>query len=318
MRIAMVVKPFTDANLRLAAQIGVTDVVIRYPGPRPEDLAPVQKQVEAAGMKVSVIEGYLPMERTVLGQPGRDEEIEEVSTLLRTMGQSGVEVLCYNWMSILDATRTSFALADRGGALVSGFDVDELAGDDLATSTTVARSEEQFWDSLAYFLRRVLPVAEEAGVKLAMHPDDPPGLERLHGQPRMMGRVDQFERLTRLVPSEANGVCFCQGCFAEMGVDVPAAIRRLGPSIHYVHFRDVVGCTPRFRETFHDCGQTDMAVAMRVYRDIGYSGVMRPDHVPLLEGETVPADGYSMLGRLFAVGYMRGLMQAVASEPRVP
>jgi len=106
-------------------------------------------------------------------------------------------------------------------------------------------------------------------------------------------------------------MCFCQGTFAEMGVDIPSAIRRLGRHINYVHFRDVEGAVPSFRETFHDNGKTNMFAAMQAYKEVGYAGPMRPDHVPTLEGESNEYPGYHMLGRLFAVGYMRGLMHAV-------
>jgi mannonate dehydratase len=153
----------------------------------------------------------------------------------------------------------------------------------------------------------VLPTAEACGVTLVMHPDDPP-LPEFLGRARIMNSVESFERLVRLVPSPANAICFCQGTFAEMGEDIPAAIRRLGPHIRYVHFRDVRGTRERFVETFHDNGPTDMAAAMRAYREIGFDGPMRPDHVPQLAGEEDGPPGYTMLGRLFAFGYMRGLM----------
>ncbi|MCA9041185.1 MAG: mannonate dehydratase, partial [Planctomycetaceae bacterium] len=111
-------------------------------------------------------------------------------------------------------------------------------------------------------------------------------------------------------PSPANKICFCQGTFAEMGVDIPTAIRRLGPHIRYVHFRDIIGTREDFTETFHDDGQTDMPAAMRAYQEIGFTGPLRPDHVPQLIGEETGDPGYTMLGRLFAYGYIRGLMQA--------
>jgi mannonate dehydratase len=147
-------------------------------------------------------------------------------------------------------------------------------------------------------------------VVLAMHPDDPP-LSSLLGKPRIMHSVESFERLVQLAPSPSNAICFCQGSFASMNVDIPATIRRLGPWIRYVHFRDVRGTPQDFAETFHDNGPTDMAAAMRAYQEIGFAGAMRPDHVPQLLGEDDGEPGYTMLGRLFAWGYMRGLMQAV-------
>jgi mannonate dehydratase len=145
-----------------------------------------------------------------------------------------------------------------------------------------------------------------------MHPDDPP-LRELAGKARIMNSVENFERLVHLVPSPSNAICFCQGTFAEMGIDVSAAIRRLRSAIRYVHFRDVRGTADSFTETFHDNGPTDMVAAMRAYRDIGFEGPIRPDHVPQLAGEDDGEPGYTMQGRLFAFGYLRALMQA--TEP---
>jgi mannonate dehydratase len=123
-----------------------------------------------------------------------------------------------------------------------------------------------------------------------------------------MHTVGNFERLMKLAESPFHTICFCQGSFATMNADIPATIRRLGRHISYVHFRDVRGTPENFAETFHDNGPTDMAAAMRAYRDIGFAGPMRPDHVPQLHGEDDGEPGYTTLGRLFAWGYMRGLM----------
>jgi len=308
MRIALVLTPFSDENLRLAAQIGVDDVVTRYPGLDYGELAALRDRVEGFGLRLSVVEGYVPMGRIKLGRPDRDEEIEDVKTLIRNMGRAGLTVLCYNFMAGTDWSRTSFAVPDRGGSLVSGFDVDRA--DELPIDDVPPLTEQQMWDHLEYFLRRVVPVAEEAGVKLALHPDDPP-LSPLRGVTRIMTSVAAFERLVDLVPSPSNGIGFCQGCFLEMGADLPATIRKFGKHIHYVHFRDVCGTVTKFRETWHDAGPTDMLEAMRTYQKIGFDGPMRPDHVPQLEGESSGEPGYTMLGRLWAVGYMRGLMDAL-------
>jgi mannonate dehydratase len=148
---------------------------------------------------------------------------------------------------------------------------------------------------------------------MAMHPDDPP-LPSFMGKARIMNSVEGFERLVRLVPSERNAICFCLGTFATMGVDIPATIRRLGRHIRYVHFRDARGTAEDFVETFHDNGPTDMAGAMRALREVGFAGPMRPDHVPQLAGEEDGEPGYTMFGRLFAFGYIRGLLHA--TQPR--
>lgn len=319
MRLATVLTPMSDENLRLAAQCGVTDVVHRYPGADPAVLRAAKERIASFGMSLSVVEGYLPIENIKLGcDDGR--ELELLKALVRHMAELDVRLLCYNFMAGTDWVRTRLDAPERGGAKVTAFD---LAAADAAVrlgyKPADARSDElarqltpaKLWDNLERLLNGLLPVAEACGVTLAMHPDDPP-LPALLGKPRILHTVEAFERLVRLAPSPANAVCFCQGTFAATGVDVPAAIRRLGPHIQYVHFRDVRGTAASFAETFHDNGPTDMAAAMRAYREVGFAGPMRPDHVPQLVGEDDGEPGYTMLGRLFAFGYIRGLMHATA------
>jgi mannonate dehydratase len=172
------------------------------------------------------------------------------------------------------------------------------------------------WESLSWFLERICPVAEEAGVTLALHPDDPP-LSPIRGIARIMSRVESFERLIQLSSSAANAITLCQGNFTLMTDDVPGTIRRFGPRIAFAHFRDVRGTPESFVETFHDDGQTDMLECMRAYRDIGFEGVIRTDHVPTLEGDSADVAGYSHNGRLHAIGYMVGLREAVLAEALV-
>ena len=314
MRIALVITPFDDHNLQLARQIGVTDIVVRYPGPHRADLEPLVERVDRQQMRVSVVEGYLPLDRVQSGSSGRAQQIDQISSLIESMAALGVGTLCYNWMGPIDATRTSDATPGRGGALCTEFDLAATA--QLGPLDAPAVAEAHLWQNLAYFLERVLPVAECAGVVLAMHPDDPP-LSPLRGSHRIMTTVAAFERLAAMDDSPANGICFCQGTFAAMGVDVPTTIGRLGRSIAFVHVRDVRGTPQHFVETFHDEGPTDMYAAMCAYRDIGFAGAMRPDHVPRLIGEEAGPKreaGYTMRGRLFAVGYLRGLIEATAKR----
>ena len=314
MRLASVLTPLDEHNLTLAAQCGVQDITVRYPGPDLAKLAELQQQISAHGLRLAIVEGYLPIEQLKLG---RDDgsELAAMQALLREMGRLGIPLLCYNFMAGTDWVRTRLDAPERGGARVTEFDLAaaERAVSLSATASTIASdriSAEQLWVNLERLLRELVPVAEECGVTLAMHPDDPP-LPEFRGKARIMNSVENFERLVRLVPSERNGICFCQGTFAALGVDIPATIRRLGPHIRYVHFRDVRGTGPEhFVETFHDNGPTDMVAAMAAYREIGFAGPMRPDHVPQLLGEEAGEPGYTMQGRLFAYGYMRGLMQA--------
>ena len=312
MQLATVLTPLSPENLQLAAQCGVTDVVARYPGPRFDDLLMLRGRIEAFGMRLAVIEGGLPLENIKVG---RDDgtELEAFKRLLRHMGDAGVPLLCYNFMAGTDWVRTRLDIPARGGARVTGFNLADVAHalslDARRGSVTHEVIEAgRLWSNLERLLAELLPVAERAGVTLCMHPDDPP-LPRLLGKDRIMNSVEAFERLMAVAPSPHNAICFCQGTFATMGVDIPAAIRRLGPHIKYVHFRDVRGTPENFVETFHDDGPTDMAAAMRAYRDIGFSGPIRPDHVPQFIGEE-GEPGYTMLGRLHAYGYIRGLIDA--------
>jgi len=285
-------------------------------GERLWDYAPMlhlKTRYEDAGLTLAVIESSPPMDKIRLGLPGRDEEIEDICLFLRNLGALDIRVWCYNFMAKINWGRTSFTTPGRGGALVSSYDHDLIRNAPLTEVGVV--SEEKLWDNLAYFLERVVPVAEEAGVKLAMHPDDPP-LSPFRGIGRIMRSLDNFQRLIDLVPSDYNGLTFCQGNFALMTDDVPAAIHHFGRQnkIFFVHFRDVRGAPEKFSETFHDEGQTDMLACMRAYKEIGYEGLLRPDHVPTMEGDSNDNPGYSAVGRLFAIGYIKGLREAVYKE----
>jgi mannonate dehydratase len=176
-------------------------------------------------------------------------------------------------------------------------------------------SEEALWENLAYFLARVLPVAEKWNVKLAMHPDDPP-LSPIRGVGRIMSSIDNYQRLMDMAPSPMNGITLCQGNFTLMTDDLPGVIRHFGEQdkIFFVHFRDVLGNVEKYEEAWHDAGKTDMLACMQAYRDIGFEGVLRPDHVPTVEGDSNENAGYSSFGRLFALGYIHGLRQAVYAE----
>jgi mannonate dehydratase len=323
MRLASVLTPLNDYHLTLAAQCGVQDITVRYPGPDPEVLLRQQRQIAAHGLRLAIVEGYLPIERLKLGRDEDGKELAAMKALIRQMGQAGIPLLCYNFMAGTDWVRTRLDAPERGGARVTGFDLAEAerAMSLSATASTIGTdriSADDLWRNLKRLLQELVPVAEESGVFLAMHPDDPP-LPEFQGKARIMNSVANFERLVGLVPSAHNGICFCQGTFAAMGVDIPATIRRLGPHIRYVHFRDVRGSGPgNFVETFHDNGPTDMVAAMAAYREAGFRGPMRPDHVPQLIGEEAGEPGYTMLGRLFAYGYMRGLMQSVEKFVRHP
>ncbi|CQR52711.1 MULTISPECIES: mannonate dehydratase [Haloferax] len=311
---AVMLPPSPDRRWTLTKQLGVESAVVRFWGVDEwweyETLLETRNRFADHGFSLDVVEDRPPMERTVLGQEGRDEEIETVKRLLRNMGRLGINVYCWVWTeNPVGVIRTSDSIPDRGDSLVTGYDHEwlERAEDHPAAGIT----EEELWDNLQYFLDEVVPVAEEAGVKMALHPDDPP-VEELRGVPRIVTSLERYERVLELHESPNHGVTFCQGNFAAMGEDVPSAIRRLGEKIHFVHFRDVEGTPESFVETWHDDGPTDMAAAMEAYQDIGFDGAIRPDHVPKMLGEEDRAEahaGYTDMGRLFAIGYMKGLIE---------
>jgi mannonate dehydratase len=172
-------------------------------------------------------------------------------------------------------------------------------------------SADALWENLQAFLKEVIPVAEKCGVKLALHPDDPP-IDHLNGQDRIITTPEAMQRVVELVPSDANGLCFCQGTFASRGgIDIPSAIEKLSPHITMAHFRDVTGELPSFKESFVDNGKTDMVACMEAYLNCPNDFVIRPDHVPTLAGEGADNPGYKTLGRLHAIGYMQGLVHAL-------
>ena len=326
----ILLEPWTHPYWKVMTQLGVDGAVGVLPrhysdwrtsaAEKPWEYGPLalyKQHIEDAGFSLGVIEDNPPMDCLRLGRAGRDEELENVLTLIRNMGKLGIPVLCYNWMAVLSWLRTSIGVPGRGGALVSGYDHRVL--DDVALTPAGEVSEDELWASLQWFLERAVPVAEEAGVKLALHPDDPP-LSPIRGVARIMRSVDAFQRAIELVPSEANGITFCQANFALMDTDVPSAIRHFGQQqrIHFVHFRDVRGTAEQFVETFHDDGQTDMLECIRAYCDIEFDGMLRTDHVPLLDGDTASVPGYSWNGRLFAIGYVKGLIEAASSSHPTP
>jgi mannonate dehydratase len=321
MRLAMAaVVPYTASQLQVIKQIGVDHVVYYDMSTMPiefDDLAAVVKELARAGLTLAAVEAGPPSDRIVLGKDGRDRQIADWQTAIRSMGRLGVEVLCYTFMPqvMADAmvVRTTAAARARGGALTTAFRAADV------TDATVPHTEatvpvERMWDHLEYFLRRVIPVAEAAGVKLAMHPDDPP-LSPLCGLNRIMSSVDAFDRLVALSSSPANGIALCAGCFLEMGADLIAVAERFRDRIHHLHVRDVAGTATDFVETFPDDGPTDFIPLLAALDRLAPNAPIRIDHVPRLAQEAGPNDGYGFLGHVFATGYLKGLLEATGGKP---
>jgi len=306
-------------RLQLAKQIGVNHAITGVAGAlakvRREDylaaILKIKSEFEAAGLTIAGVESHpVPAEKIKLGAPGRDEEIENYKAAIDALARAGIRMVCYNFMAGLGWYRTRTDVAERGGALTSEFD-NRAA---LAQGPTQwgEISEEKMWENLSYFLKQVIPVAEKAGVNMALHPDDPP-LSPLRGIGRILTSGRNFRRVMDSVPSKVNGVTYCQANFLAMGEDIEALAKRWlsEKKIFFVHFRDIQGQGERFRETFHDNGPTDMARMLQVYHEGGFEGPIRPDHAPTLAGEANDRPGYAMQGRVFAIGYMKGIMDGL-------
>jgi D-mannonate dehydratase len=259
------------------------------------------------GFELHGLEGdQFDMDRIKFGLPGRDEDIKRYKQMLRNMGETGIPLLCYNFMAGLGWYRTSTGIPERGGALVSGFE--SFPEEPLTSYGKVP--EARIRDNYEYFLEQVLPVAEDAGVLLALHPDDPP-VSPLRGIGRIFSSADGIRRALALSDSPNHGLTFCQGTYVTMGEDPGALAREFAGRISFLHIRDVTGTADSFRETFHDNGPTDMVKMFETYRDIGYNGPLRSDHVPTMAGEANSRHGYAMKGNLFGIGYIKGIAEAL-------
>ena len=320
--------PFRPENLTLMRQLGCTDVIGH--GPRggsgsqgvweQGDLEQLKRLVESHGLRLDVLEDGPGIDRIIYDLPGRDEQLEEFCRSLENLGAAGINVIKPQHMPPVRNMiwRTSLDAPTRGGATSTAFDY-ELVKDIPPTVKYGSYREEDIWRNLEYFLKGVVPTAEEAGVVVTFHPDDPP-ISPIQGFPRVLRSVEAFDRLIDIVPSDNVGINFCQGCFAEMGVDVPSAIRHFGRrnKIHFAHFRNVRGSVHEkggFQEVFHDDpeGELDMIECMKAYYEIGFEGPMRPDHAPKLIGDNAfgGSEGYHMLGKVYSLGYMKGLAQSI-------
>ena len=312
-----------DEKWALVRQMGISDVIVKLAPeltglPAIDNLDSFRQSQEIyaeQGFRIVGLEGdqfdMLPIK---LGLPDREEALDRYCQMLENMGTLGVKLLCYNFMAT-GWYRTHKALSERGGALVSGFNYEASLREPLSPYAPV--SEEQVWENYQYFVERVMPVAEANGVRMALHPDDPP-ISPVNGIGRILTSASAMRRALSLSDSPAHGLTFCQGTYTTMQEDIPALIREFGGQgrIFFVHIRDVAGTPTNFRETFHDNGPTDMYATMKVYYETGLNVPLRSDHVPTMAGESNEHAGYEMKGNLFGVGYIKGLMEACLAETK--
>jgi len=300
-----------DENLSYFKAIGVDYLTVNSLPPdlcayteMIEYLQGVRTRAEQHGLRFYNAAMSGPDEIT-LARQARDAKIEVWSNWLRAMGKVGVPTLGYNFKPVGNF-RTPSATG-RGGVRYSTFVYAEYEqeGHDHPDKYI---DEDRMWANIDYFHQRIVPVAEEAGVTLALHPDDPPLPEPMGGAARIVSTLEQYERIFALNPSPNNAMLFCQGCVTEMGIDVYEAIRRMGQldKICYVHFRNVSGTPKDFREVFLDEGDVDMFKAMQTYAEIGFKGPFMMDHTP-----HIPDDRGGRQGHAYATGFIRAMIQAV-------
>jgi len=305
----------THEILTFAKQMGCSGVLLntpQLPGPKRweyGDLRRLRAQVEGYGLRLEALENT-PVsfyEAAMLGLPERDEAIENYQATIRNVGQAGIPILGFHWMPN-SVWRTSRIAPGRGGALCTAFDMAEVDQSQLTHGRVYP--EDEMWRNYEYFLKAVLPVAEQAGVRLALHPDDPP-VPSLGGVARLFRSFDGFKRGMEIVPSANLGLDFCMGCWSEMrgGAGVLEAMEFFASrgKLFYVHFRDVQGAADNFQECFLGEGNVDTVEAMLTLKRNGFTGFLIDDHVPHMVDDT----NWGHRGRALATGYIQGLLAAV-------
>lgn len=314
------------------------DVPVGAPWPR-DGVARLRDAVEDAGLRLAVVESIPVPEDVKLGRPARERLVDAWCRSVEAVGAAGVPVVCYNFMPVFDWTRTALDAPQPDGSTALAYDDAALARIDLTRGTGdlpgwataygpaelaalraayASVSPAQLWDNLGWFLERAVPAAAAAGVKLAIHPDDPPW--PIFGLPRIVTSGEALRKVTQLVDHPANGVTFCTGSLgAEPTADLPAAIRALGDRIHFAHCRNVQvtgGAAPGTR-AFHEAphpsafGRVDMLAVMEAFCDVGFAGPLRPDHGRMIWGERGRA-GYGLHDRALGATYLYGLWEAVS------
>lgn len=301
-----------DLTWDYAKQCGVNHGVIRLPEDSNFDITDfsqwqtMYKRFTDFGITPIVIEP-LPNalhDHIKTGDNKRDECIEKVITMLDYMDRLNIRTICFNWMAHIGWLRTSDTVLERGGAMVTGFDLNDFKETDKKITAG------ELWNNYEYFIKAVIPHAEKHGIKLALHPDDPP-IEHLGNVERIMISYKNIQKAMDVAASPNLGLTMCQATYLMMGCNLNEIIPRLADKIFFVHFRNAIGNKYKFSETFHDNGLIDMPKIIMLYKKCGIDVPIRVDHVPLMAGETQKTAGYSALGRLFAIGYLKGILESV-------
>jgi mannonate dehydratase len=310
---------FSDDDLTFARQLGVDYVSIPSRGGTYELFVRSKERVEAAGLRVANIgnSNVHNMPEVTLNLPGREQKIEEYKQYLRDLAKAGIQYTTYAHMG--NGIWSSEREATRGGAPARAFRLETAkgywAGKLFEPPLTHGRkfTPEELWDNYSYFIKQIVPVAEELGMRIGIHPDDPPVAE-LGGVPRsIFGNFDGYMRALEMADSPSVGVCLCCGTWMEggehMGKDVVEAIRafaKLG-KLWKIHFRNVSAPIPHFVETFVDNGYTDMKQVMRALVEVDFRGILIADHVPQMVGDR-------RTGWAYSIGYIKALYDMARDE----
>jgi mannonate dehydratase len=324
MELTMLLPPQRARIWDLARQMGVSAVITKCapeltadaPPWQPGVLARVVERFAASGLRVIGLEGdQFDLSRIKLGLPGAEQDFSRYCAMLEEAGRLGIRLVCQNFMAT-GWMRTEAGAQGRGGAEVTRFRAADAAA--LPPLVDPPLPAEAIWRNLTAFLTAVVPVAERAGVVIALHPDDPP-VPMLRGVARVLISAAAMERACAIAPSPALGITFCQGSLATAGEDLVAVVPRLARLIRFIHVRDLRGDATEFEETFPDEGITDMPALFHAYAASGIDVPIRPDHAPAMAGDAAgrlptPADamsaGYEPTGMVYTVGWMRGLMRS--------
>lgn len=289
-----------------------------------DDLIGIKRSIEANGLTWEAIENFDPSHwhDVLLDGPKKRQQMELLKRTIQTIGRVGIPIMGYNF-SIAGVWGWTKGPWGRGGAKALIYDESKIDPQapipngmvwnmvydpDAPPGTVPPISSDEIWQRLEWFLSEILPVAEESGVRLALHPDDPPA-DALRGAARLVNQPHKYQRMLDLVPSPASQLEFCLGSLQEMREgSVYDAIEHYGRQgkIAYVHFRNVRGKVPYYEEVFVDEGDLNMIQALRTLRDVGYDGVLIPDHTPEM---TCAAPWHA--GMAYALGYIKAAMQAV-------